>query len=208
MKYFNWSNIRLVLMFALVVFLFAFTSKRNEQRHLTKSVVLFAGEGNLLVTNEMVNKLLIENNSNAHSIRKDKLDLNKLEKSINRQDMIEKSEVFVSIDGVLKAVVKQKTPIARVCNENESFYLDNKGNRMPLSDIFSERVPIVAGEIKEDNKKDLGELFSIIRNDDFLKKNIIGVDISPSGNIVMHNRNYNYAIDFGKTINMKRKFQN
>ena len=107
MKYFNWSNIRLVLMFALVVFLFAFTSKRNEQRHLTKSVVLFAGEGNLLVTNEMVNKLLIENNSNAHSIRKDKLDLNKLEKSINKQDMIEKSEVFVSIDGVLKAVVNE-----------------------------------------------------------------------------------------------------
>jgi cell division protein FtsQ len=38
--------------------------------------------------------------------------------------MIEKSDVFVSIDGVLKAVVKQKTPIARVFDNNSSFYID------------------------------------------------------------------------------------
>jgi cell division protein FtsQ len=37
MKLFNWANIRLVLMFALVIFLFSFTSKRNEERKLTKS---------------------------------------------------------------------------------------------------------------------------------------------------------------------------
>jgi cell division protein FtsQ len=36
--------------------------------------------------------------------------------------MIEKSDVFVSIDGVLKAVVKQKTPIARVLNEQLLLY--------------------------------------------------------------------------------------
>ena len=32
MKVFNWTNIRLVLMFSLVIFLFSFTSKRNENR--------------------------------------------------------------------------------------------------------------------------------------------------------------------------------
>ena len=122
--------------------------------------------------------------------------------------MIEKSEVFISIDGVLKAVVKQKTPIARVFNENESFYLDYKGDRMPLSEIFSERVPLVSGEIKDESKEDLGRMFRMIHDDDFLKKNIIGVHISPTGNVTMMNRNFNYAIDFGKTINMERKFNN
>jgi cell division protein FtsQ len=195
-------------MFALLIFLYSFTSKRNEERHLKKSVVVFSGEGNLLVTTEMVNKLLIENKSDAHTIRKDKVDLNKLEKSINKQEMIEKSEVFISIDGVLKAVVKQKTPIARVFNENESFYLDYKGDRMPLSEIFSERVPLVSGEIKDESKEDLGRMFRMIHDDDFLKKNIIGVHISPTGNVTMMNRNFNYAIDFGKTINMERKFNN
>lgn len=208
MRIFNWMNIRLVLMLGLLVFLFAFTSKRNEERFLKKSTVVFTGDDNLFVTNEMVNKLLIENKNDAHSIRKDKLDLNRLEKSLNKHEMIEKSEVFVSIDGVLKAVVRQKTPIARVFDENGSFYVDYKGNTMPLSDNFTARVPIVSGEINDKNRKEIAEMFRIIHNDDFLKKNIIGIRISPTGNVKMMNRNFNYQIDFGKTINMERKFNN
>jgi cell division protein FtsQ len=41
--------------------------------------------------------------------------------------MIEKSDVFVSIDGVLKAVVKQN-PIARVMNGN-NLYIDYEGGK-------------------------------------------------------------------------------
>jgi cell division protein FtsQ len=69
---------------------------------------------------ETVNKLLIENKCMSHP--KVALDLNKLEQSVNKNEMIEKSEVFVSIDGVLKAVVKQKTPIARVFTDEGSFF--------------------------------------------------------------------------------------
>ncbi|MDD5151317.1 MAG: cell division protein FtsQ [Flavobacterium sp.] len=208
MKLFNWTNIRLILMFTLVIFLFSFTSNRNESRKLTKSVVVFVGENAPFVDQETVNKLLIENNKDAQSIDKDKLDLNKLEKALNTQEMIEKSDVFVSIDGVLKAVVKQKTPIARVFDGDESFYIDYKGNRMPLSTNFTARVPLVSGEINKKNSEDLAELFRIIHNDEFLKKNIIGVQIMPNGSLRMLNRNFNYQIDFGKTIRVKAKFNN
>jgi cell division protein FtsQ len=208
MKIFNWANIRLVLMLALVVFLFSFTSERNQQRFLKKSVVIFTGDDNLFVTNETVNKLLIENKNGAPTIRKENLDLNKLEKSVDGNEMIEKSEVFVTIDGVLQAVVKQKTPIARIFDPHGSFYIDYKGNTMPLSTNFAARVPIVSGEIDDQNRKKIAEMFRIIHDDDFLKKNITGIQISPTGNVKMMNRNYNYQIDFGKTINMERKFSN
>ncbi|MBF2709403.1 cell division protein FtsQ/DivIB [Flavobacterium soyangense] len=208
MKLFNWTNIRLVLMFSLVIFLFSFTSNRNNNRKLSKSVVVFIGENAPFVDQETVNKLLIENSKDAKSIGKDKLDLNRLEKRLNAQEMIEKSEVFVSIDGVLKAVVKQKTPIARVFDGNNSFYIDYKGNIMPLSANFSARVPLVSGEINKKNSEELAELFRIIYDDAFLKKNIIGVQIMPSGSLKMLNRNYNYQIDFGGTVRMKAKFNN
>lgn len=207
-KYFNWINVRLVLMFVAVIFLFSFTSKRNAQRKLQKSEVVFTNGDNVFVTNESVNKLLIENKTDPRSIRKDKLDLNKLEKAINSHEMIDKSEVFVTINGVLKAVVKQKTPIARVFDESGSFYIDYKGNTMSLSDNFTARVPIVSGKINDKNKADISEMFRMISQDDFLKKNIIGVQISPTGNVIMKNRNFKYDIDFGKTINMERKFSN
>lgn len=208
MRLFNWTNIRLLLMFVLVIFLFSFTSNRNENRKLTKSKVIFVDDNAPFVKQETVNKLLIENKRDASSIQKVDLDLNKLEKSINSQEMIDKSDVFVTIDGVLKAVVKQKTPIARFFNEQGSFYVDYKGNRMPLSANFTARVPLVSGVISIKNSEDLANIFRVIYDDPFLKKNIIGIEIMPNGSLKMFNRNFDYQIDFGRIINVERKFKN
>ena len=208
MKLFNWTNIRLILMFVLVIFLFSFTSKRNENRKLTKSIVFFIGNNAPFVKQETVNKLLIENKKDASSIQKVNLDLSTLEKTLNAQEMIEKSDVFVSVDGVLKAVVKQKTPIARVFDNNGSFYIDYEGNRMPLSTNFTARVPLVSGGINKKNNEDLSDLLRLIYDDAFLKKNIIGIQIMPNGSLKMLNRNFDYQIDFGRMINVERKFKN
>lgn len=208
MKLFNWTNIRLGLMFVLVIFLFSFTSNRNKKRKLTKLAVVFVGDNAPFVKQETVNKLLIENKRDPSGIQKVELDLNKLEKTLDTQEMIEKSDVYVSIDGVLKAVVKQKTPIARVFEDGGSFYVDYEGNRMPLSTNFTARVPLVSGVINKKNNEDLAKLFRVIYEDPFLKKNIIGIQIMPNGSLKMLNRNFNYQIDFGRLMNMELKFKN
>ncbi len=206
MKHVNWTTIRLLLMVALVIFLFSFTAHRNANRKLKKAVVVFVGKNAPLLKQETVNKLLIENKKDAQSITKDKLDLNKLEKALNTHDMIEKSDVFVSIDGVLKAVVKQKTPVARVFDGEHSFYIDYKGNTMPLSTNFTARVLLVSGKINKNNTNDLAELFRTIHDDEFLKKNIIAVQIMSNGSVLLLNRNYTYQIDFGQPISIQTKF--
>ena len=208
MKKFNWINVKLIGMFALVIFLFSFTSKRNEERKLKKTIVEFVDENSPFITEESVNKLLIENNSSVKNIQKDKVDLKELEQNLNNHNMIQKCEVFVTVDGVLKAVVKQKTPVARVFGENGSFYVDYEGHKMPLSDNFTARVPIVSGTINKKNSEDLTKVFRYIYEDDFLQKNIIGVEVLPDGSLKMMNRNFNYVIDFGKTINVDKKFKN
>ncbi len=208
MKFFNWNNIRLILMFALVIFLYSFTSSRNSQRKLKKSEVIFVGQNSDFIKQETVNKLLIENKTDVRTIAKEDLNLNKLENSINKHPMIEKSDVFVSVDGVLKVVVKQKTPIARVFDKLGSFYIDYEGNRMPLSDINTARVPLVLGEITNKNKKQLSKVLKIIYDDEFLKKNIIGVQILSNDDLIMTNRNFDYQIEFGKMMNDERKFKN
>ena len=208
MKRFNWITIRLVLMFGLVIVLFSFTSNRNENRKLTKTKVVFVGENASFLKQETVNKLLIENNADASAIRKDKLDLNKLEKAVSSNQMVEESEVFVTIDGVLKAVVKQKTPIVRVFDGKRSFYIDYKGNTMPLSANFTARVPLVLGVIRKQNSEALAELFRKIYDDEFLKKNIIAIQIMPNGSLKMLNRNFDYQIDFGGIVNVDAKIRN
>ena len=208
MKIFTWTNIRLVLMIMLVLFLFSFASMRNENRKIAKIDVEIIDEDTPFLLPTMVNKLLIEKNEHSKTITKEGLDLKKLEKSVNNNDFVQKSEVFVSVDGVLKAVVKQKTPVGRVVSETGSFYVDYEGNRMPLSENYSARVPLVSGKIDAVENEKLSEVLKMIYEDDFLKKNIIGVQVVPNGNLIMQNRNYDYIIDFGKIINIDRKFKN
>ena len=208
MKIFTWINIRLVLILGLVVFLYSFSSQRNLNRKIIKTEVIFVGENTLFLKEKMVNKLLIEKKNDLKTLCKVGLDLNKLEKTINKQQMIQSSDVFVSVDGVLKAKVKQKVPIGRVFGETGSFYIDYKGNSMPLSGNYTARVPLISGKINVVKKEKLAEVLKMIDGDDFLKKNIIGMQILPNGSLIMANRNYDFQIDFGRTINIDRKFKN
>ncbi len=208
MKNINWQNIRLITILGVVIFLYSFSSNRNENRKLTKSEVIFVGENNLFVQQETVNKMLIDYKDSVINIKKENLDLLNLEKAIDKQPMIEKSQVFVSIDGVLKAVVKQKTPIVRLFNRNGSSYIDYQGNTMPISEHFTARIPVISGEINNQNSQQLFELFRMIYDDEFLKKNIIGIQILPNGSLKMKNRNFDFDILFGNPINIQEKFKN
>jgi cell division protein FtsQ len=208
MKYLHWNNVRLVLMMMVVVTLYAFSGHRNSTRKLAGSQVTFTGDENLFLTEDAVNKLLIEKNSRAQSIQRDWVDLNRLEKAVEKHRMVEKSEVFVSIDGVLKAVVKQKTPIARVFVRDSSYYVDSKGNVMPLSSQYTARVPVVSGDVTPGKIQEVAGVLKMIHDDEFLKQNIIGVKVLASGAMEMENRNFDFAIDYGKPVNIKRKFAN
>lgn len=201
-------NIQLIGIILVVIFLYSFALKRNEKRKIEKPEVEILDANNPFITPETVNKLLIESFGGTSRVRKEDLDLNKIEQTINKNSMVDHSNVYVSVDGKLKTEVTQKTPIARVFNENTSFYIDNKGGRMPLSDNFSARVPLVYGEINNLHSKDFVALLKLIYEDDFLKKNIIGMEVLSDGSIVMKNRNYSYDIIFGRTIHMERKFNN
>ena len=208
MKKINWHTIRLVLIIFVMIFLYSFSSKRNSERKISKIDIKFESNENMFLTHEMVNNLLIQKLGGTSSIQKDKLDLNTLETVLDDHEMIEKAQVFSTIDGFLNTRITQKTPIVRVITDNDSYYIDSKGDRMSLSQNFSARVPLVSGEISKGNEKPYLLLFNEIKKDDFLSKNITGAQIMPSGNVVLTNRSYDYKIAFGKPINVEKKLKN
>ena len=208
MKRINWHTIRLVVVVFAMVFLYSFSSKRNSERKISKIDIKFESNENMFLTHEMVNNLLIQKLGGSSRIQKDRVDLNSLETVLDDHEMIEKAQVFSTIDGLLNTRITQKTPIVRVITDNESYYLDSKGNRMSLSENFSARVPLVTGEISERNCKPFLFLFNEIKKDDFLSKNITGAKVMASGNAVLTNRSYDYKIAFGKPINVEKKLKN
>lgn len=71
-----------------------------------------------------------------------------LEKIINNNPFISTAEVFSTVDGKLNIEVRQRCPVVRIMNFNhESFYIDDQGVFMPMSEKYTARVPVANGYI-------------------------------------------------------------
>lgn len=208
MKKLNWNNIRLVLIVALMIFLYSFSGIKNQERKVQKITIAFAEDDFPFLNETMVNNLLIQNFQGTSKVKKERVDLKKLENLLDTNKYVDNSEVFCSIDGILNAKIKQKKPIVRVINENGSYYLDSKGDKVPLSENFTPRVPVYFGIVNENELKELVSIFDFIDKDEMLKQNIVDIKKSQKGNIIFSVRDYDYKVIFGTEANMETKFKN
>lgn len=202
----NYNYIKGFLLLALVFFLFSFAGRRSDNRNLEKINISFTNSENLYVSELAVNKLLIQNHGAVQSVGKETLDLNKVETLLNAHDMIENAEVFLSINGKLGASITQRKPIARVMGQ-EVYYIDRQGLKMPLSRYHSARVPLVLG-VSEENLGELFPLLDYIRKDEFLARQIVGVESHSEGVYELQIRELDFVIYFGKIEDIEKKFNN
>ncbi|MES2591421.1 MAG: hypothetical protein V4608_06020 [Bacteroidota bacterium] len=73
-----------------------------------------------------------------------------IEHALNSHEDIANAEVYMTIDGRLKVEVKQRKPLVRIINSyGDSYYLDNEGKLMPLSDKYTVKVLVANGDISE-----------------------------------------------------------
>lgn len=200
------EHIKFVLLFGGIVFLFAFGTQRNNERTITTVEVVFKDAAHYFIDLDAVNKLLIQNKDTITNVRKEALALSKLEKLLDSNPMIQKSEVYITIDGVLGATIQQRKPVARVI-DSDNFYIDAFGKKMPLSTLHTARVPLVSGFEKEDYKT-LVKLIDKINQDDLMRHLIVGIDKSVEKKIRLLPRKYDFYIEFGEVTNIDKKFQN
>ncbi len=77
------------------------------------------------------------------------INTNKIEKLISGIMYVKSADVYKTIDGTVRADIKQRKPLARVINSyGNSFYIDTGGKLMPLSKEYTARVIVVTGEFK------------------------------------------------------------
>jgi len=171
------SVIKFTSLAIVIVFLYGFAAHRNSLKTNKDVKVVFENGENLFVSYETVNKLLIQNLDAYKNQSKENINLNNLEGFLQRNEMIENAEIFLTLSGELGAIITQRTPVLRVANETETYYYDKLGTRMPLSDNYSARVPITTDTISGQGNFDIINLSNTIRNDDFLQKQIIGINL-------------------------------
>lgn len=204
----NWLYIKGVLLLGLVVFLVGFSNQRNSTLKVTDVIIEFEKGNNLFMNYQIVNKLLIQNGKTVRNKEKSVIDLQKLEANILAHPMVEDATVFLTINGELRAKVRQRTPVARVILSSGSYYIDRQGERMPLSELHTERVLIISGEIAPNDLKKIHLLVTEIRNDYFLNEMIIDIQKMEDGTYNLRTRIGDQIIIFGKIEEIKHKLKN
>ena len=202
----NWNYIKAFLLVGAVFFLFAFAKKRNHTRVLSEVNLQFTNSENLYLTEEAVNKLLIQNKVSPRSVGKETLDLNRVETLLEAHEMVENAEVFLTVDGKMGAEITQRKPLARVM-ESQPYYIDRRGSKMPLSKYHSARVPLVTG-VTEEHLEEVYPLADFINKDEFLVKHVTGLHRLPGGQYEIHLRQLDFVVVVGAVSEVERKFKN
>ncbi|MBG44546.1 MAG: hypothetical protein CL530_11330 [Aequorivita sp.] len=198
--------IKFIILLGIMAFLFSFTKKRNDARKLTKLDVEFVDENSPFITFNTVNKLLIQNQAKVTSIGKETLVLKKMEQRLQENPMVRDAQVYVSVNGTLGAKIEQRKPIGRV-SASPDYYLDADGKMMPLSGVYSARVPLITG-ISKNNFTEVTQLLLKINDDEFMKQSVVGLYRKMNGEIELELRKTNFKVLFGKPENIEKKFQN
>lgn len=188
------------------IFLAGFTHKRHVSKKIESIEISYVQNEQLFLDEITVNKLLIQNKVPVKNINLEKLDLNLIEKQVEAHPMVENAEVYVDIQRNLHADIRQRRPLARVLG-SEQFYIDSKGVKMPLSENYSARVPIITGL----NDNEISSAFILIKhiNEDlFLKQNITQIKNYSNGRFGLRLRNQNFKIFIGKAEKLDQKFMN
>ncbi len=202
----NWGIIKFVVILVLVIGLFSFSGKRNKGRNLEKTKIEFVDETPPFITLEAVNKMLIVNHESVTNIAKEQVILKEMESRLLANDMIRDAQVYVSVDGVLGAKIEQRVPLARVAAQTH-YYIDADGKKMPLSNVYTARVPLVTGNV-ENIYGELITLLKKVNEDPFMKSSVIGIHVRDEDNIELQLRNNDFKVLFGSVNNPEKKFMN
>ena len=162
---------------------------------VVKEVVVDHQDENMYVTDEAIRRTIFKDPQAQHPMGL--LRLNEIEKLLDNNVMIEKSEVFCTIDGTLNAKIKQREPIARVYDGAGVYYMDTQGKKMPLSSSYSARVPVLRGNTEQYWQASCA-LMQFIQNDQWMAENITEVLVKPNGEYDFLMRVPTFKVVFGK----------
>lgn len=130
-----------------------------------------------------------------------------IEKAIVTNQMVKSAEVFVTSNGGIRAVVKNRKPILRVINNSgASYYIDKDGEKVPLSRNFVADLPLATGAVKEDfAKNELREFALFLKKDDFWDSQVGQIVVLSNNELKLIPCIGNHEIILGEIDNYKEK---
>ena len=198
---------RLIFSFWVILSIGAFvlSSYRNAERRVLGFVVHMDYQYPQMISKDSVDKMLTLVFKDSMSRRKSEINLKRLELRLAQNNLIKKTEAFLTLDDTLHIKVFPRIPVARVQGKTE-FYLDFEGSVIPLSPTYDAKVPIITTTPDIDRYQALSSLSIAIANDNFLASHI--VDIEDFGDqVYMNIADHDYRLKIKSVDDMQTKFK-
>ena len=165
-------------------------------------------EGLFFVNAEMVGAMLLEKEDSILGKTYEDINIYLLEEFLDAHPNIKKAELYLTIDGNLCVDVKQRKPIVRVFEENDSYYLDEEIMQFSLSEKYSARVlQVYWSEITDERKTILASVVDLIDADEFLKAQITAIAFDETDELIVYPRVGDHKIILGEAQNLVKKFE-
>ncbi|MCB9202302.1 MAG: hypothetical protein H6604_04540 [Flavobacteriales bacterium] len=177
--------------------------KNNEREVQEANIQITETDSKQFITKEEIKKILDKKYTKV-----DDLNINQIEHDIKKNIFVDSVNVYSEINGNLNIYVTQKTPLFRVNNQEEKFYISAKNQFIPLSPNFSYKCMLVDGTILAEDRQPLINLIQEINRDNLLKNHIIGVRKNTNNLFTLFVNYGGYTIDFGELKNYKQKLEN
>ena len=195
-----------LMLIAVIILLMTFSTKKQKTADCKVFEVVVAQSENHFVNEKIINNLLKEKNLHPLGKTKTKIAIDEMEKSIANHTLIKEVNAYSDIAGNVAVEIVQKRPIARISTAINSFYIDENGKKMPLSNTFTARTLVISGNV---NFTEKGALFSLARFIDehaFWKAQIMQIHGEDNGDLTLIPRVGYQQIVFGKAVNIEAKF--
>lgn len=221
----------LVLCAIGLVLSLGFVNKEQDELRCKSLEINVNQDGDLFFLDRSdIEKLIKSRGDSIIGEPKSKLNIPDLERALNSHADIANAEASVTIDGHVKVNIKQRKPIVRIFNEfGDSYYMDEAGKLMPLSDKYTAKVLVANGNILESYgkyykrtmeeiladsatraKSMLDEIYAMatyIEADPFWKSQVQQIFVNADKDMELVPMVGDQKIIFGDTTNMDEKFK-
>jgi len=127
-----------------------------------------------------------------------------IEDKLESNKLIKRAECFKTVGGDVKVKVYQRVPVLRIFSQNESYYVDNDREIMPVPNNFAVYVPVASGSIDSSYaRKQLYDFVEYLQKDKFWNSQITQIYVAPNQDVFLTPTVGNQQIILGKIEDYK-----
>lgn len=199
------------------VLLAASVQEKNSAKCTGMKVTMTGDDRNAFIDEKDIKALILgDRKRNPVGMAISDINISNLEHIVEADPWVRSAQLFIDNQRMLNINVVQRDPLARVFTfSGNSFYLDEQGERIPVSDRFSARVPVFTGFpsdgvklLKADSVlyKQIGDMARFIATDTFWNAQVEQVTITPDRRFEISPKLGDHVIVFGEGTDIAKKF--